>query len=147
MPRIIKSVFKQSHVLILKTKLVMKRQIFTIVITSLFYIVSNAQIKYFNDGNFIIGSSTSPVSGARLQVTGNSTFTATNTTITSAAMIRGLNGYSTASTPDFTYYGDTTTGIFHYAQSILGFTTAGSEKQDSTQMEILEFQPQHHQQD
>ena len=124
----------------------MKKYILTIGIAIL-SIVSFAQIKVHDNGNAIIGSTSTPSSGYKFQIVGQSAFTATNTSITSAAMIRGNNGYSTATTPDFTYYGDTTTGIFHYAQSILGFTTAGSEKQDSTQMEILEFQPQHHQQD
>jgi len=46
----------------------------------------------------------------------------------SAAFIRANNGYSTASTPDYTFWYEDSTGIFHPAANQIGFTISGSEQ-------------------
>ncbi|MDP2386905.1 MAG: tail fiber domain-containing protein [Bacteroidota bacterium] len=90
----------------------------------------NAQIKVFTGGNTIVGSTSSPVSGAKLQVAGTSIFTTATGTVTptSAAYIPSVNAYSSASTPDYTWSGNITTGLFHPASNVLGFTTNGTER-------------------
>ena len=45
----------------------------------------NAQIKIFSSGNISLGSSTTPLSGSKVQIFGNSSFTSTTGTPTSAA--------------------------------------------------------------
>lgn len=90
----------------------------------------NAQIKIFSGGSAVVGSTGSPLAGAKLQVTGRTYFTtATGTvTATSAAYIRSLAAYSTVSTPDYTWYKDSTSGFFHPSSGIIGLTISGSEK-------------------
>jgi hypothetical protein len=63
----------------------------------------------------------------QFHVVGNSVFTQTTSAITSAAQITGNNGYSTTSNPDFTWYSNTNTGIFHPNVHEIGFSTAGFE--------------------
>jgi hypothetical protein len=105
---------------------------------------SNAFIDYYNNLYFRSGS-TSSVSTVTftsagnvgiktttpytaLHVVGNSTFTQTTSSITSAAYIRGLNTYSTATTPDYTWYNNDLTGIFHPGGNTIGFSTGGIER-------------------
>jgi SprB repeat len=64
---------------------------------------------------------------AKFHVVGNSVFSQTTSSITSAAQITGNNGYSSASTPDFTWAGNTITGMFHPNVHVIGFSTAGFE--------------------
>jgi hypothetical protein len=87
----------------------------------------NAQIKVFNGGIVSVGSTLTPAYGCRLQLVGNSVFTENNQTIESAAYIRGLNRYSTASAPDYTWYNNDNTGIFHPDRNMICFTTNGAE--------------------
>jgi hypothetical protein len=107
----------------------MKKLTFLIV----YVIVTNtlsAQVKVFSGGNTIVGSTNSPVSGAKFQVAGPTIFTTATGTVTPsyAAYIRSANGVSTANTPDYTWNIDNTTGIFHPASNTIGITAGGSEK-------------------
>jgi hypothetical protein len=52
---------------------------------------------------------------------------ASNVGTNSAALIKGNNGYSTITTPDYTWLGNEQTGFFHPANNVIGFTIAGSE--------------------
>lgn len=86
----------------------------------------NAQLKVTQTGNVGIGNN---VPLTKLHVVGNSTFTATtSTTIPSAAYIRGLNSYSTATTPDYAWFNNDQTGIFHPSANNIGFSTGGTER-------------------
>jgi hypothetical protein len=62
------------------------------------------------------------------QVKGNSLFSSIATgSPTSAAYIRGNNGFSTALLPDYTWWNNDQTGLFHPANNIIGFTIGGTE--------------------
>ena len=84
-----------------------------------------AQLKIFSAGTISLGSATSPLSGTRVQVFGNSVYTLTSGTPTSAAYIRGLNAYSDSTNPDYTWYNNDQVGIYHPASNTIGFTTSG----------------------
>lgn len=65
---------------------------------------------------------------AKLQVVGFSIFTASNaafTGTTRAPYIRGNDTYSTATTPDYSWYNSDQTGMFHPAASTIGFCANG----------------------
>lgn len=91
-------------------------------------ISSYSQIKIFPGGNINIGNTSNPVTSSKVQIIGHATFLSSNSTITSAAHIRGNNAYSGASTPDFTWWGNDVTGIFHPAANVIGISTNGSER-------------------
>jgi hypothetical protein len=98
--------------------------IFTIVLG--FAKLSVAQLNLNTNGKVSVGSTTS--TNATFQSFGNALFS-TSTSPTSAAYIRFNTTYSTASTPDYTFFSDSTTGIFHPSSgNILGFTTGGTER-------------------
>jgi hypothetical protein len=101
---------------------------FTILLLVVFAISTNAQLKIHAGGLVSIGTTTSPISSFRLQVVGNTIFSATSNSITSSAFIRGRNAYSTSSLPDYTWYNDDNTGIFHPSSSIIGFSCGGAER-------------------
>lgn len=65
-----------------------------------------------------------------MQVIGNSIFSGATGAITSAAFIRGSasNGYSTSSTPEYTWYNEDGTGFFHPGPYVLGISLNGTEK-------------------
>jgi len=90
--------------------------------------VAFAQLKIHSGGRISLGSTSTPINNFKLQVVGNSVFTSSTGTTTSSAFIRGLNSNSSATTPDYTYWGDDQTGIFHPASEAIGFTTNGLEK-------------------
>jgi hypothetical protein len=98
---------------------------------------SFAQLKVFQNGNVSIGGTSALPWPFELQVAGNSVFSATQSSITSAGMIRGLNAYSTATTPDFTWYGNDQTGLFHPTSAIIGFSINGSEGMRLTSNALL----------
>lgn len=77
-----------------------------------------------SDGTIGIGT-TSPSS--KLHVVGNSVFTATTNSITSSALIRWNNEYSSAATPDYTWFNNDQVGIFHPATNNIAFSNGGSE--------------------
>jgi len=76
---------------------------------SLATLALNAQIKVHPGGGIALGfTSQAPLYGFKMQLTGNSVFSASTSTITSAAFIRGNNAYSEASManskgPDYTW--------------------------------------------
>lgn len=90
------------------------------------------QVKVATNGSVAIGTVNNPWTNARLQVVsgtgGYTAFSETTSIPTSSAMIRGLNAYSTSSNPDFTWWGNDQTGIFHPSSNVLAFTVGGSEK-------------------
>ncbi len=63
-----------------------------------------------------------------LNVNGDVIITSGTSFPASAAYIRGNNALSGASTPDYTWAKDSTTGIFHPAANTIAFTCGGTEK-------------------
>lgn len=63
----------------------------------------------------------------QLSVNGDALFTNTTGTPSSAAYIRGNSAVSAATNPEYSWYGDLTTGIFHPATGIIAFTKSGAE--------------------
>lgn len=88
---------------------------------------ADAQLKLYSNGSISMGSIIQPPPNAELQVIGNSVFSNSAGTTSSSAYIKGLNIFSTDSLPDYSWWGDTLTGIFHPASNILAFTNAGME--------------------
>jgi len=87
--------------------------------------ITNAQLKLYSNGSISAGSITQPPAGAELQVIGNSLFSNNASAIASSAYIKGANVFSTQNTPDYTWWGDTLSGVFHPALNTMAFTTAG----------------------
>jgi len=87
----------------------------------------NAQIKVFNGGNVSLGSTLTPATGCRFQVVGNSVFTENTFLIESSAFIKGQNKYSTAAAPDYTWYNNLNTGMFHRSPNTISFSNNGVE--------------------
>lgn len=86
-----------------------------------------AQLKLYSTGSVSLGSITAPPVGAELQVIGNSLYSNNTGVITSSPYIRGLNVFSNDTMPDFSWWGDAKTGIFHPALNNLAFTINGNE--------------------
>lgn len=87
-----------------------------------------ASISFSYSQNVGIGT-TNPIY-ARLQVVGTfgAVFPSTNAAFnagTSAALIRGNDTYSFATTPDYTWYNSDQTGLFHPSSATIGFATNG----------------------
>lgn len=106
----------------------MKTKQLIIVAVILLTAKTNAQIKIHTGGRTVIGSLSSPLTNPTLQVVGNSIFMSTMGSPTSAPLIIGNNSWSSAGSPDFTWYGDANTGIFHPNNEILSFSTNGTER-------------------
>jgi len=87
--------------------------------------ITNAQLKLYSNGSISAGSITQPPTGAELQVIGNSLFSNNASAIASSAYIKGANVFSTQNTPDYTWWGDTLSGVFHPALNTMAFATAG----------------------
>jgi hypothetical protein len=64
----------------------------------------------------------------KLNVNGNALFTSSTGSPGSAPYIRGNGSMSAAATPDYTFWNNDQTGMFHPGQDILGFTTTGTER-------------------
>jgi len=88
---------------------------------------ANAQLKLYTSGSLSIGSITQPPVNSELQVIGNAVFSANTGIIISSAYVKGVNMFSSAANPDYTWYGDTTTGIFHAKYNSIGFAVAGKQ--------------------
>lgn len=90
---------------------------------------SYAQLKVYSDGSTSVGSTAAPtISNFKLKVYGHSVFCNNINTITSSPMIRGTNSYSSATTPDFTFFNNDRLGIFHPAADVMAFTSNGVER-------------------
>lgn len=78
-------------------------------------------------GNVSIGYYTAPVE--KLQVVGNAVFVKPmhSSELYGSPFIRGGFGYSTSVLPDYSWYDDDSTGIFHPAYKEIAFTYNGSE--------------------
>ncbi len=86
------------------------------------------QVKIWPGGTTVVGSTLTSGASTKLHVVGNSTFSASNTAPSSAAYIRGLSAFSTATNPDYTWWGDDQTGLFHPSGSqTIGITIFGTE--------------------
>jgi Chaperone of endosialidase/Secretion system C-terminal sorting domain len=99
----------------------------SLIATSFFYSdLALAQLKVNSNGNVGIGT-LSPI--VKLHVTGNAAiFTSTSGVPTSCAFIRCNNGYSTPSIPDYTWWNNDQTGMYHPSIDVVGFVVAGSER-------------------
>ena len=100
---------------------------------------STAQFKLYSKGNISIGSIIQPPAGAEMQVNGNSVFSKNTGVILSSAYIKGLNSFSTDSLPEYTWWGDTLTGIFHPVMNAFAFSNAGVESMRLTQSNNILF--------
>ena len=100
--------------------------IVTVLLTVLCYNV-NAQLKLYPTGSISIGSITIPPAGFELQVIGNSVYSGNTGAIKSSALIRGINIFSTDTNPDYTWWGNNHSGIFHPGLDTIGFAIAGKE--------------------
>ncbi len=91
---------------------------------------SYAQLKVLPTGFVSIGGNFTPVE--KLHVLGNGVFSTITTfpnTATYAPMIRGGNGgVSTIANPDYTWYNDNRTGIFHPAAWQIAITLGGVQR-------------------
>lgn len=88
------------------------------------YTAATYRVAVNGSGNMSLGGTTPQ---ARLHVTGNALVTSNVGSPTSAAYIRGNNGYSGVTTPDYTWWGNDQTGLFHPAANVIGFTNGGAE--------------------
>src|SRR3989344_4391578 len=86
----------------------------------------NAQIKVTTGGKVSIGYAGTPPSHSQTHFVRNTLFSLSSAG--NGAMIKGNNSGTSASTHDYTWYADSTTGIFHPGSNIIGFTTNGTEK-------------------
>jgi len=86
-----------------------------------------SQLKLYSNGNLSIGSIIQPPANAELQVSGNTVFSKNTFAINSSAYIKGLNIFSTDSLPDYSWWGDTLTGLFHPVTDVLAFSNTGRE--------------------
>jgi hypothetical protein len=76
-----------------------------------------------SNGNVGIGNVATPL--VKLHVVGSFSLFSSNTSPTTAALIRGNSTYSTDLLPDYTWYGNDQTGIFHPAANVIGFANGG----------------------
>lgn len=110
----------------------MKKTIYSLAIALLAISANNlsfSQLKISPTGALSVGSATNPVTGNTFRVVGGySLFCANTSTPTSSAMIRSLNNYSTATDPDYTWWGNDQTGLFHPSSNVVGVSIAGSER-------------------
>jgi hypothetical protein len=98
---------------------------FVLIFCIFLCIHAEGQLKISGGGKVAVGFTGTPYN-SRFHVKGNSLFTDTTySNGNSAAFIRGNNGFSSNSNPDYTWLGDLTTGIFHPANDNIGFTIKG----------------------
>ncbi|HWY34566.1 MAG TPA: hypothetical protein VNX68_07960, partial [Nitrosopumilaceae archaeon] len=89
---------------------------------------TSAKFIFFIKGStdFVGINNISPL--AQLSVNGSALFSNTSSSPTSAAYIRGNSAYSTAITPEYTWWNNDQAGLFHPGVNIMGFTTNGTER-------------------
>lgn len=97
------------------------------VTVCLFAKLSLAQLYMNSVGSISVGSVLPTYSGVALQSFGNTLFSSATGSSNSAAYILASNGFSSATSPDYTWWDDNQTGIYHPAVSYIGFTVNGGE--------------------
>lgn len=85
----------------------------------------NAQLRVSSSGNVGIGVTSL---GSKLHVKGNGLFVSSTSSITSAPYIRGTNAYSSVTTPDFTWWNNDQTGLYHPGAGKIGVAINGVER-------------------
>ncbi|HYG53155.1 MAG TPA: hypothetical protein VD905_19785 [Flavobacteriales bacterium] len=81
-----------------------------------------------SSGNVGLGNMGTSAALEKLHVLGNGIFSSSTSTPTSSAYILGTNSYGTVSAPEYTWYADLNTGMFHKSADVIGFTTNGTER-------------------
>jgi hypothetical protein len=107
----------------MKTPMVILLTCVTISVTS--------QIKVFSGGTQSYGSTTAPAYGEKHHFAGDLVVSEAGNTAGSCALIRAngtVTNFSSASRPDYSWLGDSGTGLFQAAYNNLGFTTGASER-------------------
>lgn len=87
---------------------------------------TKAQIKITPGGKATIGYAGTPPTNTRTHFVGNILFSKNSSG--NGAMIRGYNGVSSATKPDYTWYADSTTGFFRDNVGNIGIALNGSER-------------------
>ena len=87
-----------------------------------------SQVKIYPGGNTYIGSIAASGPIEKLQVIGNAVFSSSTSALFSAPYIIGHNNFSHANSPDYTWKGDSLTGIFHAAAGLINFSTNANER-------------------
>ncbi len=65
---------------------------------------------------------------ANFHVIGNSVFSGSSGANNSSAAIQGNDNASSASNPEYTWWNNTSTGLFHPSSNVIGFSTAATER-------------------
>jgi hypothetical protein len=97
-------------------------------------VIDNGSIVTANaSGNVGIGTSSPAtrldVSGGTTTIRGAAVFNTSSTAGTgSSAYIRSANAFSSATTPDYTWWFNDQCGVFHPAADVIGFSTVGAER-------------------
>jgi hypothetical protein len=102
-----------------------------IISTILLFVIAygNAQVKVFSGGKVTLGSTFDPTNkGVNHMIVGGKTTFSDNTSFSYCAMIRGNHMSSTASQPDYTFWGDDDCGMFRPNTNTLAFSTNGLER-------------------
>jgi hypothetical protein len=87
---------------------------------------SFGQFKLYSIGSISIGSIIQPPANIEMQVSGNSLFS-NGGSITSAAFIQGSSMFSNSLKPDYSWWGNDSTGIFHPSLNVMAFSINGVE--------------------
>jgi hypothetical protein len=81
-----------------------------------------------NSGDTFNSFTTLTMGPDRIGLHRNTYFSNNGLTITSAAYIRALNNFSTKTTPDYTWWNDDMTGIYHPSDNKIAFSVEGEQK-------------------
>jgi len=99
-------------------------------IVSLLSLNSYSQIKVFPNNKISFGTTSNPMYLGidKLFFTSKTIFSNSSSSITSSALIRGNHNYSSATTPDFTWYYNDQTGLFHPSANTFAISSNGIER-------------------